>query len=138
MTPDEKRLFHELISAAQILVTVSTKAAVVLSEEFESMVTGPAAAVQDILNMCPQPVEAWDGEFRQEDCEEVRFTPDVPEEIRAGRINTGVKLTHRHSGLSVEAYSSANVNNNRLRATRALKQRVEQHWRSLNPSDPLE
>ena len=131
MTSDNERLFHELIIASQTLVITSRNAATVLSEEFESMITGPASAVQAILDQCPQPEAAWDGVFREEDVTEQVFTPDIPEE-HAERVNLGVKLTHRQTQMSTEAYQSANVDDNRKRAMRALKSRVERRWREMN------
>jgi len=95
------------------------------------MITGPAAAVQAILDQCPQPEAAWDGVFREEDVTEETFTPDIPDEI-GERINVGVKLTHRQTQMSTEAYQSANRDDNRKRAMRALKSRVELRWREMS------
>lgn len=136
LTTDERELFHQLIAASRVLVTTTNLAATVLSEEFESQVTGPASVVEAILDKCPLPDVVWDGEFRIEDCDEKLFTPDVPEEIRSMRINTGVELTHRVTGASARAYSSSEVEQNRQRAARALKQIVERRFRQ-EPKDPL-
>lgn len=126
LTPNERELFGQLIATAQVLCTVADNAATVLSEEFESMVTGPLSACQAVLDLCPAEASVnWDGTFRIQECDEELFTPDVPESIRPGRINVGVKLTHRPTGLSVESKSSADVNKNRLRARQALAKRTE-------------
>jgi len=121
----DKKLFHELIVASQTLVTVSRNAATVLSEEFEDMITGPAAAVQAILDQCPEPEEVWDGTFREEDVIEENFTPDAGAAYAESHANSGVKLTHKQTQLSVESYQSPDVNMNRRRAMKALKSRVE-------------
>jgi hypothetical protein len=140
LTPQERQLFNELIVAAQALLTVSRNAATVLSEEYESMITGPASVVEDVLNRCPAPTEAWDGEFREADCDIEYFTPDVPEEIRKERIRSGVKVTHRQTKLSVSAYQSADPERNYASAMRVLQQRVQSYFRASGESglqDPL-
>jgi hypothetical protein len=128
MEDEERKLFHELIVASRVLVTVSRNAAVVLSEEFESMITGPADNVDSILKRCPEADAAWDGVFRLEDVEEDLFTPDIPG-TEGQRVNSGVKLTHRHTGMSVEVYQSSDVQTNRERAQNALRTRVEDRKR---------
>jgi hypothetical protein len=122
MLAGDEQLFHELIAASRVLVTVSRNAAVVLSEEFETMVTGPADVVDAILARCPEPL-TWDGTWRLEDTDELLFTPDIPG-TEGTRVNTGVKLTHRPTGESVEVYQSSDVQTNRKRAQNALRMRV--------------
>ena len=129
---DDRRLFHELIVASQTLVTVSRNAATVLSEEFEDMITGPASAVQAILDQCPPPDVAWDGVFREEDVIEENFTPDVGTDHVQSHFNVGVKLIHKQTQMSVESYQSADVNENRKRAMKVLKLRVEARIREMN------
>jgi hypothetical protein len=131
LIPDERRLFSELIVASQVLVTMAVKAGTVLSEEFQDMVTGPAANVQAVLDQCPAPQEAWDGQFRLEDCDIRYYTPDVPNAQR----NAGVELTHRMTGLSTESYSKNSRDANLSVAARVLEQRV----RAFKPprEDPL-
>lgn len=126
---DDQKLFHELIVASQTLVTVSRNAATVLSEEFENMITGPAAAVQSILDQCPQPDAAWDGVFREEDVIEENFTPDIPEDSLRDHSGVGVKLIHKQTQMGTESYQSNDVNINRRRAMKALKSRVEERVR---------
>jgi hypothetical protein len=132
MTTDNEKLFHELIIASQTLVTTSRNAAAVLSEEFESMISGPATAVQAILDQCPQPEAAWDGVFREEDVTEETFSPDIPEEIRGEHSGVGVRLMHKQTGMGTESYQSANRDDNRRRAMKALKSRVELRWREMS------
>lgn len=137
LTPDERSQFNSLIAASAILVTVCRNAATVLSEEFENMVTGPADVVAGILSSCPTPIlDTWDGKFEIDACDEERFTPDLPYELRAGRINVGVKLMHRPTGQSVTASSAPEYDVNRQRAIRALKDRVERISRARR-DDPL-
>jgi hypothetical protein len=133
MTDEERKLFHELIVASRILVTVSRNAATVLSEEFEDMITGPASAVQSILDQCPQPDVAWDGVFREEDVTEELFTPEVGSEYVEYPYNSGVKLTHKQTQMSTESYQSTDVGRNRQRAMRVLKSRVELRVREAIP-----
>jgi hypothetical protein len=140
LTPDERTLFEELIIASRALVTVSRNAATVLSEEYESMIIGPASAVEAILNRCPTPSEQWDGEFHEADCDIEYYTPDYPAEMRQGRIGAAVKATHRRTKLSVSAEQSADPDVNKTRALRTLQQRVQQYFRAQNPQpreDPL-
>lgn len=73
----------------------------------------------------------WQGEFSLDDCKEELITPDLPDEQRIGRINSGVRLTHTPTGLSVQTYSSAEREENRKRAQRALKKRVESRYPPL-------
>lgn len=140
LTPHERQLFNELIVASQALLTVSRNAATVLSEEYESMITGPASVVEDVLNRCPTPTEAWNGEFREEDCDINYYTPDVPDELRQGRLGTGVRATHRQTKLSVSAYQSADRERNYASAMRVLQQRVQSYFQASNQTgrqDPL-
>jgi len=124
---EERKLFDELIVASRILVTVSKNAATVLSEEFEDMIAGPADAVEAILARCPSPDTAWDGIFREEDVEEQRFTPDMGIDYVERFTNSGVKVTHKQTQLSVEAYQSEEYTVNRRRAMRALRRMVTEH-----------
>jgi len=140
LTPDERELFESLIVASQALLTVSRNAATVLSEDYESMILGPASVVEDVLNRCPTPSDQWDGEFHEEDCDIKYYTPDYPAEMRQGRIGAAVTVTHRRTKLSVSAEQSADPEVNKTRALRTLQQRVQQYFRSQNPQpreDPL-
>lgn len=92
-----EELFAELVAASRILVTVSKNAATVLSEEFEDMITGPAAAVEEILNKCPEGGIGWDGVFREDDVEESNDGTYYP----APNMQ-GFSLTHKPSGKAVE------------------------------------
>lgn len=135
LTDDERQVFHELIAAATTVVTMNNIAGTTISEEFESMVKDPTANLAEVLAKCPPvPGFTWDGTFDPEGVDEELFTPDIPG-IGPERNNTGVRLRFRHTGQSVEAYSSADVNENRRRAMRALKQRVERAARQFQ-NDP--
>jgi hypothetical protein len=126
MDKSDQELFHALIAASQKLVTTSRLASATLSEEFESLVTGPADEVEAILQSCPSPQIVWDGEFREEDCKIDPFTPDVPDEYRKGRVDTGAIVTHRPTGVSAEVSATADFEENRRRAMRWVKRNVEQ------------
>lgn len=94
MKQADEELFEDLIQASSILVTVTKNAATVLSEEFEDMVTGPAANVQAILDKCPEGGIAWDGTFNEDDVVEADWDTGYPD-------SQGLKLTHEPSGKSV-------------------------------------
>jgi hypothetical protein len=140
LTSNERELFEALIVASQALLTVSRNAATVLSEEYESLITGPASVVEDVLNRCPTPSERWDGTFSEADCDIEYYTPDYPAEIRQGRQGSGVRAIHRQTKLSVSAYQSMDPEENKTRALRVLQQRVNDYFRASNPQprqDPL-
>lgn len=141
LTTDERLLFHELITASTLMSRMAHIAGTTISEEFEAMVSDPLRGLDEVLSQCPPvPGSSWDGTFDEDSVDEENFTPDVPEEVRTGRVNSGVRLRHRHTGLAVEVYASADVNENRRRAMRALKQRVEKAGRDFRDDprrDPL-
>jgi hypothetical protein len=141
LTQSERELFEALIIASTTLCTVAHNASQVLSEEFESMVTGPLTAVQEILNKCPTVSERWDGTFRQEDCDIENYTPEhLPDHLRQGRVGSAVKVTHRQTKLSVSVEQSADPERNRASAMRVLQQRVQDHWAAqtrISRPDPL-
>lgn len=132
----EEQLLKQLVGKAQILVTVCNNAATVLSEEFQDMITGPAGEVQALLQQIQVQPTTWDHEFHREDCDIEYFTPDVPESERVGREDTGVKLTHRPTGLSVRSYSSRDRAENEKRAQRALGDMVTRRFPKPR-TDPL-
>jgi len=72
----------------------------------------------------PEQDEKWDGIFVEEDCEEELFTPDLPDEVRPAWIDVGVRLTHIPTGKNVTVYSAPSYPENRKRAVRALRHRV--------------
>lgn len=131
LTPTERELFNQLIQHGTTLVTVCNNAATVLSEEFESMITGPAGALKSVLDQCPPVVViSWDGVFREEDCDITYYTPDVPDTVRDGRINSGVKMIHRPTGIGREAAAYADQERNRATVLRALRSATEQYYRA--------
>jgi hypothetical protein len=123
---DNDLLFRQLIASSKTLVTVCGLAADNLSDEFKDMVTGPMQSVKAILEQCPDPDGiVWDGVFREEDCKDEPYTPDVGDpEVRKG---LGVRLTHIPTELSVLTYGSMDREENYRRAVRALKKRVGAH-----------
>lgn len=137
MPATNEQLFHELIAAAQTFLVVSTNAAEVLSDEYKTMITGPGSVLEAVLERCPKPTTMlWDGRFDLAQCDEETYTPDLPDEMRPGRVGTGVKLTHRPTGESAQSHSSADQDENRRRAQRALKGLVERKH-GVRPPDPL-
>lgn len=70
--------------------------------------------------------EVWKGKFSLDDCEEKFVEPDLPPEMGVKREpNAGIIVTHKPTGMSVEAYGAPTRDENRKRAQRALKKRVE-------------
>jgi len=138
LTENERMLFYQLIEHTRTLVRTCNLASETLSSEFQSMIMGPVGPVETVLAQCPQPpTHLWSGKFQIEDCDEELYTPqDLPEDIRRHRINTGVKLTHRPTHVSMKAHASADRDVNRQRVARALKQKVEREYREQIP-DPL-
>jgi hypothetical protein len=119
MRASDEVLFQQLIATSQALCQVCRIASNVLSEEYETMITGPMGAVEDVLKQCPT-VTGWDGVFRESDCKFEYFTPDTPVAVP----DQGVKVIHIPTGLNVQSYSSPSQEENRNRAMRALEQRV--------------
>jgi hypothetical protein len=122
--PTNDELFAELIKASRILVTVSKNAATVLSEEFEDMITGPAAAVEEILDKCPEGGIAWDGSFNEVDVEEGEWDTGYKDMY-------GLSLTHKPSQKSVQV-SIANGNQQQFDRAKsnsmsALRKMVRKH-----------
>ena len=116
-------VFKMLIERTRTLATVVDNAAEVLSEEFQSMVTGPLVAVNDVLKMCPD-VTAWDGRFVEDDIVVEVFRHDAQ---RPGPP-VSVKITHVPTDMSVESYSKQSVAENELVVRRALAERVRNEW----------
>jgi hypothetical protein len=125
MEQTNEKLFEDLIRASRVLVTVTNNAATVLSEEFEDMVTGPAASVQAILDKCPEGGIAWDGTFNEDDVLEGEWKPGYLDE-------KGVKLSHKLSGKSVLMHyksgsNKVDIEETRSRAMNALQDMVERY-----------
>ena len=78
------------------------------------------ASEDQITNIDPN----WQGEFNLDDCKEENFTPDLNDIDRRIWAGVGVRLIHMPTGLSVRAYGSQDIAENRKRAERALKKRV--------------
>jgi protein subunit release factor A len=116
-------LFKLLIEKTRVLATVSGNAAEVLSEEFQTMITGPLAAVNDVLAQCPD-VSAWDGSFNDDDI--------VMESFRHASQSygpdAGVRIRHIPTDLSVESYSKHTPIENELAARKALARLVSRRW----------
>jgi hypothetical protein len=116
-------VFKMLVARTRTLATVVDNAAEVLSDDFKDMVTGPLAAVQDVLKQCPDASE-WEGNFSEDDIiievfrhEAQRFGPPI-----------SVKVTHVPTDMSVESYSKQTAKENELVARRALADRVAGEW----------
>ena len=113
-----EELFAELVKQTRVLTIVCDNAATVLSEEFESMIRGPLAAVVAILDKCPEPtkVGSWDLDIRDEDFEVEFYSHESHQEgpPRAARV------THKPTELSCESYSLHDPAANEVAARRAL------------------
>jgi hypothetical protein len=117
-------LFRQLIQRTRVLATVCDNAATVLSEEFEDMVLGPLAAVQEVLAQCPD-VTPWDGSFNEDDITVRVFRHEAQ---RVDIPPASVMVTHLPSGMSVESYSKSTREENEAVALRALHDRVRYKW----------
>jgi hypothetical protein len=94
MDEDTQKVFAELIVAASKLATVSDNAAVILSEEYDDMVTPFVIQVRAILARCPQPLTGWDGELRDDDILVKWYSAPSPQ----GTKRVGVELEHSITG----------------------------------------
>lgn len=123
MPVDERALYLLLTERTRVLAIVVDNAAVVLSEDFESMVRGPLAAVQEILAKIPvRP--AWDGTFNDEDTIVEYFRHDSQ---RFGE-DAGVRIRHLPTDLGVETYQHPTREENYRVARKVLKGMVERRW----------
>lgn len=118
--------YDALINAASQLVTVANNAVeTILSETpYESMLRGPAEALNDALKNVPG-ADKWDGSWSEDDVEYESFRHHSQPE-RSGP-SVGVKATHRPTGLSVESYMKPSADANQASALRSLKGRVERY-----------
>lgn len=121
-----KHRYNDLINAANQLVTVSSNAAttILLETPYESMLRGPAEALQLALKEVPGS-DNWDGVWRDGDVDIDLFRPTSQPE-RSGP-DQGARATHRPTGIAVEAYSKPDPHANQAAATKALKERVKRH-----------
>ena len=116
-------LFKLLIERTRVLATVTDNAAVVLSEDFQTMVTGPLAAVNEVLAQCPD-VKAWDGSFIDDDL----IIEVFRHESQTYGSDVGVRMRHIPTDLSVESYSKNTRIDNELAARKALSRMVKREW----------
>jgi hypothetical protein len=130
---DETRnLFDELVPATRTLLTTCNLAATVLSEDFQNMITGPASAVKAILDRCPQGGIAWDGSWNESDIEASPWNSGYDS-------NTGLLLTHKHTGKSVQMHYPVNSNaekivevkNNAMSALKSIVNRYVENQRRI-------
>jgi hypothetical protein len=119
-------LFRLLIERTRTLATVCDNAAAVLSEEFESMITGPLAEVQAVLAKCPQ-FMPWDGVWKDDDIIVEVFRHEAQ---RVDIPPASVRVIHGPTGLAVESYSKSTREENEAVARRALADRVRYKWES--------
>lgn len=113
-------LFDELIVAAGKLATVADQAAVVLSEEFESLVRPSIDHVRSILDRCPMPVIDRDSvdELREEDLEVTTYMT-LTQPSNLGPV--GVKIVHLPTGIGRQSESKPTQLENREVAMKALR-----------------
>lgn len=122
----DRELLDQLNVAARKLLVTSRNAANTLSEEFQSMITGPADELEEALSLCPEPgFPNWDRVFRIEDCDAREFTPDAPPGV--DRSGVGVILTHKPTGLSVQVSQKTIFLENLEVAKRAIEARVRRY-----------
>lgn len=127
MLDKDRELFDELIVAASKLATVSDNAAVILSEEYDDMVTPFVIQVRAILARCPQPLTQWDGELRDDDILVKWYSAPSPQ----GTKRVGVELEHSITGITRQSYTKATAEENHNVARKALAAAVEERYRTL-------
>lgn len=124
---DNTALLHELTVASQRLVAACNIAANVLSEEFESLVQAPAEEVKSILARCPQPTQAWDGSFREEDLAITVFHTD--DQFRDDDPR-GVTIRHTILGIEGTSKSKRTRKENEAAARSYIERRLDEHRES--------
>lgn len=124
MTDTDTTLLHELTVASQKLVAACNIAANVLSEEFESLVQGPAEEVKSILARCPTPTQAWDGSFREEDLDITLFHTD--DQFRNDDPR-GVTIRHKILGFEGTSKSKRTRKENEEAVRAYIERRLEEH-----------
>lgn len=123
--PTDRELLDELVVATEALLSACNIAANVLSEEYETLITGPAGVVESVIAKCPAPESFWDGTLRQEDVETEVYRAEfqnINEEMR------GVKMTHRITGISATAYAAPSQQQNKDTAWKALRKMVKKQY----------
>src|SRR3954454_10569558 len=123
LEPNEAALFRTLVERTKVLAVVCDNAAVVLSEQFADMVTGPLASVQEVLARCPD-YDTWDGSFSDRDIAIEEYRHDSQ---RDGPPR-GIRIRHLPTDLSVESYTKQTRMENELVARRALSDLVQRRW----------
>lgn len=128
MNDKERELFDSLIKAAGTLATVADNAAVILSEQFEEMIRPQIEAVRAIIEQCPSPTAAWDGELRESDIKET-----IKDKVMGGFAGSGkgvgVHVLHLPTGLGRMSDSKPSQEENRTVALKALTQAVEREMK---------
>jgi hypothetical protein len=118
-----RKHYDPLIGGANQLVTVALNAAATILEgtPYESMLRGPATALQAALANVPGAM-AWNGVWNDADVTYEFFRHDAQP---ANLPDLGVKATHVPTGLSAESYIRHTADANKDAATRGLKAIVE-------------
>jgi protein subunit release factor A len=116
---------EQLIVAAGTLATVTDQAAVLLSEEFDSLVRPSVDNVRAILAMMPPAEEEAmleaDGSLREQDLE-FTYTDSPNTTVQHGKV--GVHILHRPTGIGRESNSKSSQLQNQEVALKALTQAV--------------
>jgi hypothetical protein len=126
-----RKHYDPLIEAATQLATVANNAAATILEgsPYESMLRGPADALQAALANVPGAV-TWDGIWRDTDVEFETFRHEAQPR---NMPDLGVKATHKPTGLSAESYMKHSEGANRVAARNGLKAIVERRGRDMAP-----
>src|SRR4051794_2047780 len=123
LEPNEAALFRTLVERTKVLAVVCDNAAVVLSEQFADMVTGPLASVQEVLARCPDYARgSGPSSARATAVEESRHDSQRDGPPR------GIRIRHLPTDLSVESYTKQTRMENELVARRALSDLVQRRW----------
>ena len=132
MTSDERKLFDELIIASGTLATVADNAAVIISEEFDELVRPQIEAVRAVLDRCPAPQTAWDGELHEDDLS-ITVYRTGHEGVNVDAL--GVKIVHRPTGIGRQSESKSSQLQNREVAMRALREAVQREFDARKSRD---
>jgi hypothetical protein len=123
--------YDALIESAVLLATVAQNAVATILEgsPYESMLRGPADALQAALRNVPGAM-TWDGIWRDNDVEFETYRHDAQPR---NMPDIGVKAVHKPTGLAAESYMKHSVEANQDAARRGLKAIVERRGRGMAP-----
>jgi hypothetical protein len=119
----DDKLMAELVSASRNLCQVIENGLLTgiidIQDGYEDMLTGPVGVVRMITETMPGGGYQWSGELRENEVQ-VEWVATIGDDIHNSPA-TGVRLTHRPTGIVREANSSGDKERNRASAWRSLE-----------------